>query len=96
MVVHLVDGTYELFRHFYGLRRFRVKGSASRGLGKKWILLLIVTLLLIPAMQMAVARLTLSLPLTRPLGWKARPRLRLRYGPIYVARFPSAPFINPR
>ena len=22
MVVHLVDGTYELFRHFYGLRRF--------------------------------------------------------------------------
>jgi 5'-3' exonuclease len=23
MVIHLVDGTYELFRHFYGLRRFR-------------------------------------------------------------------------
>jgi len=23
MVVHLIDGTYELFRHFYGLRRFR-------------------------------------------------------------------------
>jgi hypothetical protein len=21
-IVHLVDGTYELFRHFYGLRRF--------------------------------------------------------------------------
>jgi 5'-3' exonuclease len=33
MIVHLVDGTYELFRHFYGLRRFtRVKGSASRGI----------------------------------------------------------------
>jgi hypothetical protein len=33
MIVHLIDGTYELFRHFYGLRRFtRVKGSASRGL----------------------------------------------------------------
>jgi 5'-3' exonuclease len=32
MMVHLIDGTYELFRHFYGLRRFtRVKGSASRG-----------------------------------------------------------------
>jgi 5'-3' exonuclease len=30
--VHLIDGTYELFRHFYGLRRFnRVKGSDSRG-----------------------------------------------------------------
>ena len=25
MIVHLVDGTYELFRHFYGIRRF--KGS---------------------------------------------------------------------
>ena len=23
MIVHLVDGTYELFRHFYGLRRFK-------------------------------------------------------------------------
>jgi hypothetical protein len=27
MIVHLVDGTYELFSHFY-----RVKGFASRGL----------------------------------------------------------------
>jgi 5'-3' exonuclease len=26
MVVHLVDGTYELFRHYYGLRRF-TKGA---------------------------------------------------------------------
>jgi len=25
MIVHLVDGTYELFRHFYGLRRFHKK-----------------------------------------------------------------------
>src|SRR5436190_19859136 len=22
MIVHLIDGTYELFRHFYGIRRF--------------------------------------------------------------------------
>jgi 5'-3' exonuclease len=29
MVVHLLDGTYELFRHFYGLRRF-VKGEDPR------------------------------------------------------------------
>lgn len=29
MVVHLIDGTYELFRHFYGLRRFN-KGKDSR------------------------------------------------------------------
>jgi len=28
MIVHVVDGTYELFRHFYGLRRF-TKGEDS-------------------------------------------------------------------
>ncbi|HEY0802951.1 MAG TPA: 5'-3' exonuclease H3TH domain-containing protein [Steroidobacteraceae bacterium] len=26
MIIHVIDGTYELFRHFYGLRRF-TKGS---------------------------------------------------------------------
>src|SRR3954451_13257073 len=26
MLIHLIDGTYELFRHFYGLRRFN-KGN---------------------------------------------------------------------
>src|ERR1700727_1440543 len=31
MIIHLVDGTYELFRHFYGLRRF-TKGK-DRPLG---------------------------------------------------------------
>src|SRR5215467_14159463 len=36
-MVHLIDGTYELFRHFYGLRRFtRVKGSASRGVDRPY------------------------------------------------------------
>jgi len=30
VIVHLVDGTYELFRHFYGLRRFT---SGDRPLG---------------------------------------------------------------
>ena len=29
MIVHLVDGTYELFRHFHGRRRFE-KADASR------------------------------------------------------------------
>jgi 5'-3' exonuclease len=29
MIVHVVDGTYELFRHFYGLRRFN-KGKDRR------------------------------------------------------------------
>ncbi|HEX3369813.1 MAG TPA: 5'-3' exonuclease H3TH domain-containing protein [Candidatus Cybelea sp.] len=31
MIVHLVDGTYELFRHFYGLRRFT--GGRDRRFG---------------------------------------------------------------
>ena len=25
MIIHLIDGTYELFRHYYGLRRFSPK-----------------------------------------------------------------------
>ena len=37
MIVHLIDGTYEFFRHFYGLRRFtHVKGSASRGVDRPY------------------------------------------------------------
>ena len=32
MVVHLLDGTYELFRHFYGLRRF-TKGKKDPPFG---------------------------------------------------------------
>ncbi|MEX2177153.1 MAG: 5'-3' exonuclease H3TH domain-containing protein [Gemmatimonadaceae bacterium] len=32
MVVHLLDGTYELFRHFYGLRRF-TKGKPDPPFG---------------------------------------------------------------
>jgi 5'-3' exonuclease len=31
MILHLVDGTYELFRHFYGLRRFRKDGDPPLG-----------------------------------------------------------------
>ena len=31
MVVHAVDGTYELFRHFYGLRRFNKGRDAPLG-----------------------------------------------------------------
>jgi 5'-3' exonuclease len=31
MIVHLVDGTYELFRHFYGLRRFTKGKDRSMG-----------------------------------------------------------------
>jgi hypothetical protein len=37
VIVHLIDGTYELFRHFYGLRRFtHAKGSASRGVDRPY------------------------------------------------------------
>jgi 5'-3' exonuclease len=31
MIVHLLDGTYELFRHFYGLRRFLKGGDPPYG-----------------------------------------------------------------
>lgn len=31
MIVHLVDGTYELFRHFYGARRFNKGKDAPFG-----------------------------------------------------------------
>ena len=31
MIVHLIDGTYELFRHFYGLRRFKKDGDPPFG-----------------------------------------------------------------
>jgi 5'-3' exonuclease len=31
MIVHLIDGTYELFRHFYGLRRFNKGKDAPYG-----------------------------------------------------------------
>lgn len=31
MIVHLIDGTYELFRHFYGLRRAKTGKGATFG-----------------------------------------------------------------
>ena len=27
MIIHLIDGTYELFRHYYGRRRFSTKNA---------------------------------------------------------------------
>ena len=44
----------------------RVKRSASLGRGKKWILILLVVLLLIPAMQVAVVRF-INPPWTLPM-----------------------------
>ncbi len=31
MIVHLIDGTYELFRQFYGRKRFRKDGDTRLG-----------------------------------------------------------------
>src|SRR6266853_4817979 len=63
----------------------RVKGFASRGRGKKWILLLLVVLLLIPAMQVAVVRF-INPPWTLPMlidqasaMFSSRPKPPLRY-----------------
>jgi 5'-3' exonuclease len=33
MIVHLIDGTYELFRHYYGLRRVPTKGPFAAAAG---------------------------------------------------------------
>jgi 5'-3' exonuclease len=33
VIVHLIDGTYELFRHFYGLRRFVKEGEPDPPFG---------------------------------------------------------------
>ena len=51
----------------------RVKGFASRGLAKKWILLLLVVLLLIPAIQVAVLRF-IRVKGFAPRGCRDRPR----------------------
>ncbi|MFL6417645.1 MAG: monofunctional biosynthetic peptidoglycan transglycosylase [Bryobacteraceae bacterium] len=47
-------------------KRNRVKGVASRSRGKKWILIVLVVLLLIPAMQVAVVRF-INPPVTLPM-----------------------------
>jgi len=35
MMVHFIDGTYELFRHYYGRRRFE-KGKPAPFGGRDW------------------------------------------------------------
>src|SRR5438874_10359912 len=63
----------------------RVKGFASRGRGKKWILVLLVVLLFIPAMQVSVVRFihpSLTLPmLIEQVGatFSKAPKAPLRY-----------------
>jgi monofunctional biosynthetic peptidoglycan transglycosylase len=60
----------------------RVKGFASRGRGKKWILILLVVLLLIPAMQVAVVRFS-NPPWTLPM--------LIDRGSAMVSKTPKAP-----
>ena len=115
MIVHLVDGTYELSCHFDGLRSGRhrsllaqmpkpnakkrrvnrVKGFASRGRGKKWILVLLVVLLFIPGMQVAVVRF-INPPLTLPMlidqggaMFSSGPKHPLRYRWISLPHIPE-------
>src|SRR5712672_2570831 len=73
----------------------RVKRSASRGRGKKWILLLLVALLLIPAMQVAVVRF-INPPLTLPMlidqgsaMFSSAPKHPLRYRWIGLPQIPE-------
>lgn len=54
MIVHLVDGTYELFRHFYGLRRF-TKGEDRPYGGLTGVLQTIVQMLEQGATHLGVA-----------------------------------------
>ncbi len=73
----------------------RVKGFASRGRGKKWILLLLVVLLLIPAMQVAVVRF-INPPVTLPMlidqgsaMFSSAPTRPLRYRWIDLPQIPE-------
>jgi monofunctional biosynthetic peptidoglycan transglycosylase len=70
----------------------RAKGFASRGRGKKWILILLLVLLLIPAMQVAVVRF-INPPLTLPM-WidqvsSSAPKAPLRYHWIPLPQIPE-------
>jgi len=73
----------------------RVKGFASRGRGKKWILLLLVVLLLIPAMQVAVVRFVnppRTLPMLIDQGsamFSKGPKAPLRYRWIDLPQIPE-------
>ena len=75
-------------------RRPRVKGSASRGLtrGRKWILILVVALLLIPAIQVALVRF-INPPRTLPMlidqGFSKGPKAPLLYRWIDLPQIPE-------
>jgi hypothetical protein len=73
----------------------RVKGSAPRGVTKKWILVLLLVLLLIPAMQVAVVRF-INPPRTLPMlieqigaTFSKGPKAPLRYRWIALPQIPE-------
>jgi len=70
-------------------KKRRVKGVASRGRGKKWILVVIVVLMLIPAMQVMVVRFV-NPPRTLPM-WieQLSSKLPLRYRWIDLPQIPE-------
>ena len=76
-------------------KKRRVKEFAPRGLGKKWMLLLLVAFLLIPAMQVAVVRF-INPPLTLPMLiekggaiFSSRPKRPLLYRWIDLTQVPN-------
>jgi monofunctional biosynthetic peptidoglycan transglycosylase len=73
----------------------RAKGFASRGVAKKWILVVLVVLLLIPAMQVAVVRF-INPPVTLPMlidrgsaMFSSTPKPPLRYRWISLPQVPE-------
>src|SRR5471030_434818 len=76
-------------------KKRRVKEFASRGLAKKWILLLLVVFLLVPAMQVAVVRFVnppLTLPMLVDQGsamFSSAPKRPLRYRWIDLPKIPE-------
>ena len=75
----------------------RVKRSASRGRGKKWILVLLAVLLLIPALQVAAVRF-INPPWTLPMLldeggaiFSSEPKPPLRYHWIDLPETPECP-----
>ena len=90
MIVHLVDGTYELFRHFYGLRRF-TKGK-DRPYGAVVGVLQIVLQMIengdtclgvatdhvIESFRNRLGRITRSAPASSPRCWRSSIRSRKR------------------
>ena len=84
MIVHLIDGTYELFRHYYGLRR--IPNGQERPFGAvvgAGLLVLIPELLRSYAdyRQLLYGVALVLIILARPTGL-----IRREYGPGWLAR----------